>query len=375
MKVLFALVALFFSLFAAAQHHNISTTNWTKLVPSAAMPKEAKSRHSNNNLDLVRYKDRYYFAFRTAPTHFPSPKTYCYVLSSADFKEWRYEATFYVKSDIREPRFAVLNDTLFFYFFEGARYMFKFDPRHIWMSKSTGDGKWAEKQDVHLDGYVPWRLKTHNGTLYLSAYYGKNLYKNKHNADLRLFVSSNGADFKPISPEPQVTTKGAEEGEFEFDEEGNLWATVRLEGSGAYVVFAHRDSLHRWQTTFTKQKYDSALLFNHRGTMYLVSRRHLKGDATQHEFPNRRQRSRNLVRYSLSKKKTALFRLDKEKREMVHLMDFPSGGDTAFPAIAPIDGKSYHLLNYSSDITKRNKKWLWGQLGKTYIYHTVITFE
>lgn len=46
----------------------------------------------------------------------------------------------------------------------------------------------------------------------------------------------------------------------------------------------------------------------------------------------------------------------------------------AFPAIAPKDSNSFYLLNYSSNINKRDKIWIGGQLGKTYIYKTILNF-
>lgn len=372
----YVLIACFLVFYTAIfAQDSITTTPWQQLIPSNKLPKEfTKLGKANNNLDAIRYKDRYYVAFRTAPSHFASRKTMTYIMSSADFENWRYEQEFWVDADMREPRFVEFRDTLFFYFFEGGTDMLKFEPRHIWSSTTVGDGKWSEKKNIGLDGYVPWRFKTRNGKIYLSAYYGVNLYKNKHAANLRLFTSTDGLHFEPISKEPQVTTKGAEEGEFEFDKEGNLWATIRLEGSGSYVIFASKDSLQTWHHWFSPHKYDSALMFEYQDDMYVVARRHIKGAATKVEIPNANQRRNNLLKYSFSRKYTALYKLDKLNHCLVHLMDFPSTGDNAFPGIAKKDDNSYYLLNYSSDIHKREKNWITGQLAKTYIYWTILTF-
>ncbi|MCH2043464.1 MAG: hypothetical protein MK212_04935 [Saprospiraceae bacterium] len=356
----------------------VKTSAWKQFVPSNQLPKELNIRKSNANVDCVKYKDRYYVAFRTAPYHFPAAKTWLYLISSDDFENWTYEAEYHVGGDIREPRFAVFKDTLFLYFFEGGKTMTTFRPKYIWESHSTGDQHWTIKKSIHLDGYVPWRLKSRNDTLYLSAYYGVNLYKNKHEAELRLFQSVDGRKFTPISSGAQITTKGAEEGEFEFDAEGNLWAVIRLEGVGAYIAYADKDSLEKWQTWYKMDKYDSALLFAHNDRMYLISRRNLKGAATKWDtdHPTKKQRRKNLIRYSATKKRTAIFRLDKANKALVHIMDFPSTGDNAFPALAPINEHSYHLLNYSSNINKKKEiNWINGQLRKTFLYHTVLTIE
>jgi hypothetical protein len=80
----------------------------------------------------------------------------------------------------------------------------------------------------------------------------------------------------------------------------------------------------------------------------------------------------NLIRYSSTRKKTALFKLDKEQLEMKPILDFPSTGDCSYPAIQQLNEHDYLLMNYSSDINKKEKNWIRGQLGKTYIYWTVL---
>lgn len=357
---------------ALPAQHRITVEPWRRLVPSDNLPAQVQPMKGNNNIDAVQFRGRYYVAFRTAPSHFASRKTRLYLISSADLQSWRYETEFHLGADLREPRFLAFGDSLYFYFFEGGTKLWKFEPRHIYMSVSAGGGAWSPAADLHLDGYVPWRLREREGTVYLSAYYGVDLYNSRHTGALRLFRSQDARHFESLTGGSQIPTQGGEEGEFIFDEAGNLWATVRLEGSGAYVARAHRDSLSQWHTRFTKRKYDSALMFRHEGSIYVVARRHLKGDATKVEHPNRRQRRRNLIRYSLSRKRTALYRLDQAQMRLQHVMDFPGCGDTAFPAIARISDHRYLLLNYSNDITGKDRTWISGQLKPTYVYWTVL---
>ena len=369
---LFILIVLLF--FTDSFSQIISTIEWTQFIPSDAIPKKIKCKNSNNNLDLVEFNGKYYCAFRTAPTHFASKKTKLFIISSADFITWKYETAFFVNADMREPRFAVFKDKLHFYFFEGGTKMFKFEPKHIWTSILQDSG-WSKKIKTNLDGFVNWRFRTYNDNLFLSAYYGVNIYNDAHHANLRLFTSDDGIHFNPVSEKPQIDTKGAEEGEFIFDKQGNIWATVRLEGSGSYLCFASKDSIDKWTKKFSKLKYDSALLFSKDDNIYLISRKHLKGNATEAEFPDKKQRRKNLIQYSFSKKVTALFKINKDKLEIEHVMDFPSTGDTAFPGIAPKNDSTFYLLNYSSDIHKRDKIWIGGQLGKTFIYQTELKIQ
>jgi hypothetical protein len=352
----------------------ITFDTWQNLTVQENMPAPVVLQHSNNNLDLVKFKERFYVAFRTAPTHFASSKSTIYVISSPDLKTWKYEYTIFRASDLREPRFAVLKDSLFLYCFRGGTKLFKFEPQEILVTTTAGDYRWTNTYNIGLDGFVPWRLRNRNDTLFLSAYYGKELYNNKHQSDLRLFTSQDGRAFTPISKAPQIDLQTAEEGEFIFDKNNDLYATVRLEGTGSLVCKADKDSIGKWNYKRYKYKFDSALLFNHEEDIYLVSRRNLDGNIDKNEESKKRHYSRmdNLIRYSSTRKKTALFKLDKEQLEMKPILDFPSTGDCSYPAIQQLNEHDYLLMNYSSDINKKEKNWIRGQLGKTYIYWTVL---
>lgn len=360
-----------------ANSQTIKTSEWFNLTTSGKLPPQCKIQKSNNNLDVVQFKGRFYLAFRTAPSHFPSGKAVLYIVSSTDLNEWQFEKEVKLHADLREPRFAVYRDTLNLYFFTGSKSMFKFDPREILLCRTTGNGRWTVPVNINLDGYVPWRIRERNDTLYLSAYYGKGLYKGNHRSDLRLFSSTNSVAWQAISVQPQIDLPHAEEGEFVFDKDGNLFATVRLEGTGALVCTADKCCITEWNHVRTKHKYDSALLFEHHNEIFLVSRRNLDGemDKVKNRKNEKQGRVRNLIRYSITPKVTALFKLNKETLTLTHLLDFPSTGDNAFPAIAPLNDGSYLLMNYSSNINGKKKTWIAGQLGKTFIYQTVLRVE
>lgn len=376
MKVLL-LPALLLFLFSSSFSQKISTAGWKRIVPSCSIPKEIKVKNSNNNLDVVKFNDRYYFAFRTALTHFASRKTTMYILSSNDLQNWKLEQEIHHGHDLREPRFIVHNGKLFFYYFEGGKSPFTFNPRHIWVREFNPSTGWQPEHNIGLDGYVPWRLRTRNDTIYLSAYYGKDMYTAKHSSDLRLFISVNGYDWQPLTEHSLVKGENAEEGEFIFDDEGHLWAVVRLEGEGSVIACADKNDPGDWHVNYSKYKYDSALMFRHGEAVYVVSRRNVDGTMAKSPkwFPQNMKRKYNLIKYWLTTKKTALFRLDKPDMQLEHVMDFPSTGDTAFPGIVQIDDNNFLLMNYSSNIHDKNRNWFAGQLGKTYIYWTILAFS
>lgn len=364
--LLFALVSI--SLWwtnPLAGQQPIPTDGWNQLLPDSGnrIDDRVSCQKSINNLDVVAFQDRYYLAFRTAPNHFASEKTELYILSSANLENWEFEYRIHLGHDMREPRFAVYRDRLRLYFFEGGKKANKFEPRKMWCTELSELGEWSSLIDLELDGFVNWRLRERSDTLYLSAYDGRNLYNKKHQGNQRLFYSTDGLSFEPISEQPQVIDHGAEEGEFIFDHRGDLWGTVRFEGGGGALVYAPSDNIADWQLYYSDHKYDSALLFEHRQTLYLIARRNLDGKAKKGRW-----RLYNLLRYSLTRKRTALYRIDKEKKSIEWIEDFPSTGDNAFPGIVPLDSNTYYLLNYSNDIYGRSMNWIRGQLKPTYIY-------
>ncbi len=354
----------------------ITDSEWINLTE--LMPKECKIQKSNNNVDLIRYNERYYLAFRTAPSHFPSKKSVLYLLSSEDFQNWKLEKTFFYRKDLREPRFFVFKDTLYFLFFTLKGSNIKFSPENIFVCKFIGEGSWSEPSSIGWEGYVPWRVREFQGRLYMSVYYGVGLFKKKHQADLRLLVSEDGYHWKKLSEKPQVDGFSGEEGEFIWDDKGDLYAVVRLEGIGSYLCKANYPDFATWEKKFSKFKYDSSLLLKHENEIYLISRRNLDGECDKRKKPRKKKhqgKRRNLIRYSLTRKVTAIFYWNKDKMELEWIKDFPSTGDNAFPAIAPINEKEYFLVNYSSDIKKKPKNWIRGQLGKTFLYYSKLKFE
>ena len=366
---IFVFFILQIAFFSAINAQTIENTDWQQVIPSENLPKNIDIQNSNNNLDFIFYEKKYYLAFRTAPTHFASKKTKIYVISSEDLKKWDYETEFHLNNDLREPRFAAYKGKLFLYFFEGGKKFWKFEPQNLYFSYKEKDSEtWTQHHKTSLDGYVPWRLRVHKGLLYLSAYYGKNAY-NKKAVDLRLFTSEDGQNFKAISEKPQILhEKGIGEGEFIFDAEGNIWGVARSEFDGSHTFFASKDSIHQWKVKNSPIKYDSSLMFEDNGNIFLIARRNLDGDG---EYVRKTGRDRlNLLCYSFTKKKTAIFMLEKETMSWQHIRDFASTGDTAFPALVQKENGTYILLNYSSDIDKKDKNWIKGQLGKTYIYMT-----
>ncbi len=355
----------------------IAYTPPVSVVPGPTIPQALSINHSNNVLDIAEYKGEYYLGFRTAPTHFASRKAKIIVLRSPDRKQWVKDAEFQFGCDVRETRLMVFKDKLFLYFFQAGKNPFGFSPKSIFATERNPEGGWTQARPIYKPGYVVWRAKAYGDTAYMSVYYGKGLYDfwKEKTGELRLLTSTDGYDWQPVSEKPQVTEMGAEEGDFEFDDQGNLVAVVRLEMSGALVCTASKDNLGLWTTAYTPYKYDSPLLFRHNGTMYLVARRNIAGPFNRewNILPEFLQRAWNHVCYSSTRKRTSLYKVDPIMRKVIPLFDFPSTGDTSIAAITPLDRQSYCLMYYSTPIGGRDMPWFFGQLFGANIYETTLT--
>ena len=347
-------------------------------APGPNMPGDLALMNSTNNVDVVVFRGRCYAAFRTAPTHFASRRTRIVVVSSPDRQRWEREADFtLMESDLREPRFLVYRDKLFLYFFRAGSNPLTFAPQSIYAVERTGPGAWTEPRAIFRPGYVVWRARTFQDRAYMSVYLGAGLYTTRDRpGDLRLLTSTDGYEWTPISDAPQVSDVSAEEGEFAFDDDGNLAATVRLETHGALVCKAAHDDLAHWQCRYTPYKYDSALMFRQDGAYYVVARRNVAGpfDAEPYWMPTPVHRAWRLARYSLTRKRTCLYKVDTDALRLNPLFDLPGRGDTAYAGMAQLDTNRVYIVNYTSALDGFDWPWLGGQLAGSTLYEMELTF-
>lgn len=354
-----------------------------QVVPGPGLPPEVKCMGSNNNLDLVRFQDRLFLAFRTAPTHFASAKTRLYIVSSVDEKKWDYEAEVWLGSDMREPRFLAIGDKLMFYFFEAGKNPLAFEPKQIFAMERKGRGEWSRPVAVFEPRCVLWRAKVRNGKAYATVYCGTGMYTGG-NEDISIYflTSADGYHFSAVDPARPVVAKGGSETAFEFDASGNLYAVIRNETGdgrtwGSKVCTAPASALADWKCETTPFKYDSPLMFRHGDDLYLIARRNLDGayDKEERWMWDPAEGLYYLARYWWTRKRTALYKLDTASLRLDPVLDFPSRGDTAFPALVQLDEHHYLMYNYSSPLEGKDRVWMAGQITGTRIYSTVLSFD
>ena len=128
--------------------------------------------------DLVRFKGRFYLAFRSCPEgHGVSPKASIIVLESTDAGEsWKPVHRFSVKNrDTRDPHFLVFKKKLFV--ITGAWYSGPTKPKsydineHLGYASWSADGRSLEEPQLleGTYGHYCWRAAVHDGKDYLCA--------------------------------------------------------------------------------------------------------------------------------------------------------------------------------------------------------------
>lgn len=369
--------------------HRVAVIDTRLVVPGDGLPPEAPSMTSNNNLDVVRHEGRVYLAFRTGPNHFASPEVLMHVVSSEDELTWEHEATFDFDTDLREPRFLVMDGRLLFYFSILGTNRFRFEPMGVRMSERLADGTWTDPADIDMTGYVVWRTKMERGTPYMSAYLGgEHIYLfDGLPLDVELRTTTDGLTWTPIEPEPGTTSVyhgGGSEMDFTLDDGGNLFSIIRNEagdatGWGSLVCRADASNIADWNCLHDPKKYDSPLMFWHDGEAYLIGRRNVT-ESGQYDLETPGATPtittvRYQVDYSNSPKRCSVWRWVQDQDRIAYITDLPSRGDTCFPAwIDTADPTQIILYNYSSDIDGPDLAWNAGQEEPTFIYRHVLEF-
>lgn len=364
----------------------VSAPRW--VVPSAAIGSIVDVDASNANEDIIFFEDRLFFAWRTSPIHWANAQTRLVIASSADNGErWQLEHVINLETDLREPRFFALNGKLDLIFFEAGATPSSFEPKRMLKTRRMGPAHWGDNAQFGEDKEVPWAVKTRNGFGYLTSYIGDHYFESEPGALTVIFrETKDGNIWSFVEDKPYVYQGGVSEAAFEFDADGSLWVVTRNEdgdesGFGSHVCTAPANALGTWSCSEKSdpERYDSPHLFRHGNDIYLVARRDVGGPYDQGDpsLTLEEKRNKYLLDYSLRKKRSAIYRLDKASKTVVHLQDIPGVGDTAFPAVIQVSAHHFLLANYTSPLENEDWSWLKGQTSNegTQIYFVDLTFE
>jgi hypothetical protein len=365
--------------------HVVKVKSTERMVPSAGLPPEARIRQGNNNLDVIRHTDgRVYLAWRTAPSHFAGKQTAVNVVSSTDEKSWRFETRFETGRDLREPRFLSLGSRLFLYLAKLGDDPFDFEPEGIAVSERR-DGRFLPLESVYKPGFIVWRARRIGEQAVLIVYGGgAGLYSYGDNPlSIELITTEDGRNFEPFNAaRPVVARGGGSEADFALGHDGSLYGVIRNEagdatGWGAKLCRAPAHDLSLWTCRPDRKKYDSPLVFEHDGEIYVIGRRNRTADGLYDvgSGPRAKRTLQNELSYIKEGKRCALFRWISGEDRLGFVLDLPSRGDTCFPSLLVGNVPNELVVyDYSSDISGPDLSWAAGQRRPTYIYRHVLEF-
>ena len=376
--------------------HAVTVRETRRVVPGPGFPAEVAIGNSNNNLDVLRFGGRVYFAFRTSKDHYASDATAIYVVSSENEADWRFEARFKADGDLREPRFLELGGELLLYVARLGVDPLKFEPKGTLVSRRGVDGTWSSLADIGKPGAIAWRTRVERGVPYMTAYLGGEHIYDFSGAPLsvELLTTRDGMSWTALpgagdagdAGDATVYRGGGSESDFTLDDDGALYAVIRNEagdatGFGSKVCTAPAGALASWKCVSDPKKYDSPLVFRVGSEIYLVGRRNLTEtgnyDLGRRDLTIPGQELTYQLDYRGKPKRCSLWRFVKGESRVAYVLDLPSKGDTCFAGVLPgATPEERVLYNYSSDLDLPGEPtWGQGQIGPTHIYRHVLRFE
>lgn len=319
-----------------------ATVAWAP-VAAAALPKVrvenirrvvATEGVHNAFTDLVRWKGKYWLAFRSSTIgHVVNSQSAAVIMCSDDTKTWKEAYRFSVKErDTRDPHFMVLGDKLFVY--SGTAHVGKEEKRytdwnaHLGYATWTTDGTtWATPQALEgTYGHYVWRAASYGGKGYLCArrWHAHNAVPDRDftTMEAALLESDDGLHWRFVSFLQE--TQGNETALL-FQPDGELIAYSRagLKGSGSSVLSRSKPPYEKW----TRQEldvYTGGPVLAHWGKRIVMGGRDKVGDSYRTGF--------NWV----------------EGTKVIPFIQLPSGGDNSYPGFVQLDDGRALISWYSS---------------------------
>jgi hypothetical protein len=302
----------------------------------------------NSNTDMIFWRDQFYLVYASSPFHFASDESKLHVLRSPNTRQWLPLATFDPPGeDIRDPKFAVIQDRLFLYALKNTE--FTAEPYTTVYSVSDDGLEWSAFQEVEPQGWLFWRPKSADGqTWYVPAYW----YEHGESILLR---STDGVNWEKVA---QIYAGDRnDETAIEFLPDGRMIATARLEVSdnlfghpeGSTLIAVAEPPYENWTVTARSKltRLDGPNLFSYNDRVYAVGRYQpvVRG-------PFEWQGS------IFTRKRTALFLVREDG--LVYISDLPSAGDTSY-AGAVVRDDSLYTCYYTNDV-RRDFTWILGMV-------------
>lgn len=283
--------------------------------------------------DLVRFKGRFYLAFRSCPDgHMVFPSSSIIVLASDDTKSWQPVHRFSVPlRDTRDPHFLAFQDKLLVYtgtWYSGPTALPRDDydlNKHLGYAAWTGDGaEWHGP--VMLEGtfgHYIWRAAAQGGKAYLcgrrNSGFAVGAKGEGRKVESVMLESDDGLIWRKRSLFQEIA---GDETAFLFEPDGTLLGVGRR-GSGNAQLLRSKAPYVEWERT-DLDRYIGGPLIVKWGSRYVVGGRH--------QTP--------------AGPKTSLCWL--ENGQLHEFAELPSGGDNSYPGFVELAPDRALVSYYSS---------------------------
>ncbi|NCG19320.1 MAG: hypothetical protein GWP91_09965 [Rhodobacterales bacterium] len=307
------------------------------------------------------------------------------MVSSTDEQNWRFEGRFFEGTDIREPQLVSWNGTLHLYFALLGTDPAAFEPQGSRHTVYSGPGDWSPPEVMFDADFIPWRIKEVGGRLSVTGYTGGGGVYDPDGDPVRVrwLGSDDGLSWSPYIDGVEVLHEGgASESDLVVRDDGSVVAVIRNEGGdtggfGSKICRGAPDSPGDWTCANDPKKYDSPLVFEEAGRVWLIGRRHLTDDGHYDLGRTDLSPTDQYWLYQLSywgePKRCSLWEIDPDALTATWTLDLPSKGDTCFTERVRL-GEKLLVYNYSSDPDGPELSWVEGQGDPTGIWRQELDF-
>lgn len=303
----------------------------------------------NSNTDMIYWREHFYLIHAASPFHFGSSRCHLKLWCSKDALHWEQIAQFSnAPEDIRDPKFAVINERLFLYVLLNRD--FNPEPYTTAFSVSEDGEHWAPLKPIEPSGWLFWRPKSRDGkTWYVPAYWWE------HGQSI-LLRSTDGENWEKVST--IYVGDRNDETDVEFLPDGRMLAVARLEFSedflrgdpqGSTLIAVAQPPYSEWKVSAKSSltRLDGPCLFAYNERVYAVGR-----------YQPVKDRPFSYPGSIFSRKRTSLFVVSESG--LTYLGDLPSAGDTSYGAVV-LRGEELYIEYYTSDV-RRDYPWIVGML-------------
>lgn len=318
--------------------------------------------------DMIFWHDHFWLIYVSSPSHFANKKSRLVLLRSDDAHHWQEITKFDgAGQDIRDPKLGIIHDQLVVYALLNKQ--FDPEPYKTIVTESKNGVDWEPFKDVSPDGWLLGRPITSDGITWFAP---------SHRIDLgtaALFSSTNAVNWTIHSTIFDGKDERADETALQFLKNGCMLAVTRLEAGSNVFGSEHATTLisiakppfRAWSQSGKSDvtRLDGPILFGVNEQIYAVGRRQPRVASPFHKQGS-----------AFGQKRTALFHVLTSTGDfageagLIHLMDFPSSGDTSYAGVVITSEKVF--ISYYTNDPQKDYPWLLGMLFPSRIQISAI---